>query len=77
MSQIEKKKNLFIITLDNGKQTYFDFNTNKFYGVSGREVKQFNYEAIKILNSNSNMCNFLARFFCKLETTKQKYYTYC
>lgn len=62
MSQIEKKKNLFIITLDNGKQTYFDFNTNKFYGVSSREVKQFNYEAIKILKNNSNK-NFLAYFF--------------
>ena len=62
MSQIEKKKNLFIITLDNGKQTYFDFNTNKFYGVSGREVKQFNHEATKILNNNKNK-NFLAYYF--------------
>lgn len=62
MSQIEKKKNLFIITLDSGKQTYFDFNTNKFYGVSGKEVKQFNYEAFKILKQNSRD-NFLAYYF--------------
>ena len=62
MNQIEKKKNLFIITLDSGKQTYFDFNTNKFYGVDGKEVKQFNYEAFKILKQNSRD-NFLARYF--------------
>lgn len=33
MSMVEKKKHLFVITLDNGKKTYFDFVDHNIYGV--------------------------------------------
>lgn len=62
MSMIEKNKNLFVITLDNGKQTYFNFTDECFYGVSGREVQYFNAEAMKILRT-VRYENFLAGYF--------------
>lgn len=33
MSMVEKKKHLFVVTLDSGKKTYFDFVDNNIYGV--------------------------------------------
>lgn len=62
MSMIEKNKSLFVVTLDNGKQTYFDFTDGKIYGVSGKAVQNFNNEARKILKAESDN-NFLAQFF--------------
>lgn len=62
MSNITKEKSKFIITLDNGKQTYFDFADNNYYGLTGRKVKEFNKEAMRILDKNSEK-NFLAWFF--------------
>lgn len=34
MSMVEKKKHLFVVTLDNGKKTYFDFVDHNIYGMS-------------------------------------------
>lgn len=61
MSNITKEKSKFIITLDNGKQTYFDFADNNYYGLNGRKVKNFNKEALKILDKHSD--NLLAWYF--------------
>ena len=33
---VEKIKNLFVVTLDDGRQTYFDFADGNIYGVSGK-----------------------------------------
>lgn len=49
MSSVRKEKSKFIITLDNGKETYFDFADECYYGLSGRKVKRFNKEAVKYL----------------------------
>lgn len=62
MSMIEKNKSLFVVTLENGKQTYFDFADGKIYGVSGKAVQNFNNEARKILKIESDN-DFLAQFF--------------
>lgn len=62
MNMIEKNKELFIITLDSGKQTYFNFADGNIYGVSGKVVKNFNAEAMKILKSEQDN-NFLAMYF--------------
>lgn len=62
MENVEKIKSHLIITLDNGKQTYFDFSDHKFYGVSRRPVKQFSADAYKVLNRYAGE-NFLAMFF--------------
>lgn len=59
---VEKIKNLFVVTLDNGKKTYFDFVDGKIYGVSGKVVQNFNAEARKILKSEQDN-NFLAMYF--------------
>lgn len=59
---VEKIKNLFVVTLDNGKKTYFDFVDGKIYGVSGKVVQNFNAEARKILKSEQDD-NFLAMYF--------------
>lgn len=62
MENVEKIKSRFIITFNNGKQTYFDFSDHKFYGVSGRPVKQFSADGYKVLNHYAGR-NFLAMFF--------------
>ena len=62
MPNITKEKSKFIITLNNGKQTYFDFADENYYGLNGRKVKGFNKEAMQILDKNSEK-NFLAWFF--------------
>lgn len=62
MSEIRKEKSRFIITLDDGKQTYFDFADGKIYGVSGKENIKFSNKAMQILKSNANK-NFLAWYF--------------
>lgn len=67
MSNITKEKSKFIITLDNGKQTYFDFADENYYGLNGRRVKTFNKEALKILNEHTD--NLLAWYFYFRETT--------
>ena len=59
---VEKIKNLFVVTLDNGKKTYFDFVDHNIYGVSGKIVQNFNAEAKKILKSKEDD-NFLAMYF--------------
>lgn len=62
MSMVEKKKHLFVVTLDSGKKTYFDFVNRNIYGVSGKVVQNFNAEAKKILKSKEDD-NFLAMYF--------------
>ena len=62
MSMVEKKKHLFVVTLDNGKKTYFDFVDHNIYGVSGKIVQNFNTEAKRILKSKEDD-NFLAMYF--------------
>lgn len=62
MSMVEKKKHLFVVTLDNGKKTYFDFVGHNIYGVSGKVVQNFNTEAKRILKSKEDD-NFLAMYF--------------
>lgn len=59
---IEKNKNLFIITLENGKQTYFNFSDGCIYGMTGKKVKDFCPEAKRILKAHADN-NFLARYF--------------
>ena len=65
MGNIEKKKNLFIITLDEGKQNFFDFATNCWHGKNGKIVRTFNYEAKRILKKEQDK-NFLAKFFLEI-----------
>lgn len=62
MSMIEKNKNLFVVTLKSGKQTYFNFADGNIYGVSGRVIQNFNTEAMRILKSEQNS-NFIAMYF--------------
>lgn len=62
MSMIEKNKELFMVTLESGKQTYFNFADGNIYGVSGKIVKNFNAEAMRILKSEQDN-NFLAMYF--------------
>lgn len=69
---VKKIKNLFVVTLDNGKKTYFDFVDGKIYGVSGKIVRDFNAEAKKILKSKENE-NFLAMYFYERTLT----WSYC
>lgn len=64
MSMVEKNKSLFVVTLENGKQTYFNFADGNIYGVSGKVVQNFNAEAKKILKSEKRN-NFLAMYFCE------------
>lgn len=59
---VEKIKNLFVITLDDGRQTYFDFADGNIYGMSGKIVQNFNAEAKRILKSEQND-DFLAMYF--------------
>lgn len=59
---VEKIKNLFVITLDDGRQTYFDFADGNIYGVSGKIVRNFSAEAKRILKSEQND-DFLAMYF--------------
>lgn len=71
MSSVRKEKSKFIITLDSGKETYFDFADECYYGLSGRKVKGFNKEALKILTElngvrykgTERQYNFLIDFF--------------
>lgn len=67
MSSVRKEKNLFIITLDNGKQSYFDFATEQYYGVSNKIVKNFSTEAKRVLENEvflgARDCSFLSWFF--------------
>lgn len=62
MSMIEKNKNLFVVTLESGKQTYFNFADGNIYGVNGKVVQNFNAEAMRILKSEQNS-NFIAKYF--------------
>lgn len=62
MGMIEKNKELFVVTLDSGKQTYFNFADGNIYGVSGKVVQNFNAETMRILKSNQNN-NFIAMYF--------------
>lgn len=62
MNMIEKNKNLFIITLEDGNQTYFNFTDGKIYEVNGEPVQHFNNKARKILKAEKDN-NFLAWFF--------------
>lgn len=64
MSMVEKNKNLFVVTLDNGKQTYFDFADGNIYGVSGKVIRDFSAEAKKVLTAE-RLDNFLAMYFCE------------
>ena len=73
MSMVEKVKNLFVVTLENGKQTYFDFADGNIYGVSGKVIKGFNTEAKKILKSEQDE-NFLAMYFYE-RTLTHPFYT--
>ena len=73
MSMVEKVKNLFVVTLENGKQTYFDFADGNIYGVSGKVIKGFSAEAKKILKSEQDE-NFLAMYFYE-RTLSYPYYT--
>lgn len=73
MSAIEKDKNRFIITLENGGQTYFDFTDGKIYGVSGKPIKNFSKEAKNILKKNTND-DFIARWL--IERNNPSYLTY-
>lgn len=66
---VEKIKNLFVVTLDDGKKTYFDFVDGKIYGVSGKVVQNFNAEAKKILKSEQDD-NFLAMYFYERTLTR-------
>lgn len=90
MSNITKEKSKFIITLDNGKQTYFDFADENYYGLNGRRVKTFNKEAAQILSKHDN--DLLAWFFyyrdkdypaikaispALIETVYSLYHEYC
>lgn len=61
MSMVEKNKSQFIVTLEDGKQTYFDFADGNIYGVSGKVVRNFSAEAKKILKSEQDN-NFLAMY---------------
>lgn len=38
---IEKNKNLFIITLGDGKKTYFNFSDGCIYGMTGKRSRIF------------------------------------
>lgn len=58
MGDIRKEKNLFIITLDNGKETFFDFSNGLIYGVSGKAISAFSNDARKVLREHCS--NFLA-----------------
>lgn len=62
MSMIEKNKNLFVVTLESGKQTYFNFVDGNIYGVSGKVIQNFNAEAMRILKSEQDN-NFIAKYF--------------
>lgn len=61
MNAIEKNKNRFIVNLESGKQTYFDFADGKIYGASGKPVGNFSSAAKKILKENSSN-DFIAKF---------------
>lgn len=71
MAKTEKNKNLFIITLDNGKQTYYDFSDNTFHGISGRVVKGFNKEAMIFLKTKKR--SFLDAYFVEREASWSPY----
>lgn len=66
MSMLEKNKNLFVITLDDGKQTYFDFMDSTIYGLRGKPVQKFGAKAQKILKAEQHN-NFLAAYFVEKE----------
>lgn len=59
---ISKEKSRFIITLDNGKQTYYDFADNKIYGLSGKPVKNFCSQAKQALEEY-RCKDFIAGYF--------------
>lgn len=72
MSMVEKNKSLFVVTLDNGKQTYFDFADGNIYGVSGKVIHDFSAEAKKILTAE-RFDNFLAMYFCERRLSYPSY----
>lgn len=71
---IEKNKNLFIITLGDGKKTYFNFSDNCIYGMTGKKVKDFCPEAKKILKTYADN-DFLARYFAVRNKYSDYYFT--
>lgn len=56
-----KKGSAFIITLKDGRETYYDFNTNTIYGITGKPVKTFCNEAKSYLAFYYEK-DFLVRF---------------
>lgn len=71
---IEKNKNLFIITLGDGKKTYFNFSDDCIYGMTGKKVKDFCPEAKKILKTYADN-DFLARYFAVRNKYNDYYFT--
>lgn len=69
MERIEKNKNLFIIHLENGKTTYYDFATQQFIGSTGKEIKRFSSTARKILEEYKRD-DFLAAYFLEKGLTR-------
>ena len=62
MNTFEKDKNLFIINLDENHRCYFNFADGQIYGVSGKVIKNFSSEALKIIRAEKNN-NFIAFYF--------------
>ena len=71
--ELTKNKNLFIITLDNGKTSTYDFATNKIYGVTGKENKTFNTEVKKALRLYQYN-NFIAYYLYQQTLKTPDYY---
>lgn len=72
MSDIRKEKSRFIITLDSGKQTYFDFADGKIYGISGKVNKKFNNNAMQTIRKESDK-DFLAWYFTEISQSWSEY----
>ena len=71
--ELTKNKNLFIITLNNGKTSIYDFATNKIYGITGKEVKTFNPEVKKVLRLYQ-FNNFIAYYLYQQSLKTPSYY---
>lgn len=72
MSMVEKNKSRFVITLEDGKQTYFDFADGNIYGLRGKPVQRFSAKAHKVLQAEQDN-NFLALYFVERELTYPDY----
>lgn len=71
---IEKNKNLFIITLENGKTNYFNFSDGCIYGITGKKIKDFCPEAKRILKAYADN-DFLARYFAVRNKDYDSYFS--